>query len=165
MTHLTDEQFANLLTGEPDADAAAHLAACAQCRAELEATNSAAAGLRTYLSAATDRPRTISLAAPRQRRWFMLPGTAALAVALVIGGTTLALHHRHHPPHQLVHQKPIPARPEISDNALLAAINNDISDSTPDALAPASVIKPSSTQSQPRSSATQSTSNHQEAHQ
>lgn len=160
--HLNDEQFANLLTGEPDAGATAHVADCGQCRAELEAMNSAAAGLRTYLSAAAERPRNVSLAPARSRRWVMLPGTAALAVALVAGATTLVLHHRHHPPHQLVHHVPIPARPEISDEALLAAINNDLSDSTPDALAPAAVI--SSTQSSTQSSAPQSTSTSQEAH-
>jgi hypothetical protein len=126
--------------------------------------SSAAAGLRSYLSAASERPRAISLEPVRSRRWRMLPGTAALTVALVIGGTTLALHHRHHPPHELVHQNPPAAQQQqLSDDALLAAINNDLTDSTPDALAPAAVIKAQATQSATQSSAKQSTSTHQEA--
>ena len=142
--HLTEEQFADLLAAPRNPDAASahltaqvHLAECPSCAAELTSMQESLALFReasTALAEAQLRsmPRP---ALPARRRVFM-PQPALWAAAAAMLLVSLA------PLDKLRHDKPAPqpvavahvpaaAQTRESDEALLRAVDNEISESVP----------------------------------
>ncbi len=112
--HLSDEQFTELLMGGSTAQVQAHLAECAECRAEAERVGGAIGDfseqsrLWAERRAATRAPRTAEQTARTERgsvmAWLVRPQSwlarpqawagAALAIALAVGiGVTMERAH------------------------------------------------------------------------
>ena len=139
--HLSDADLAAVLEGEPSATAAAHLASCRSCTAEL-------AGLREALS--SFRRASIHLAAD-QPLFFSRPVAAtrvvtsharlawgmSLATAVVVAG---ALLHPHHPEVVPTANPAVQAQVETqsaeADKALMQNIDSDLSAPYPPSLDP-----------------------------
>jgi hypothetical protein len=139
-THLTTEQFGEMIergATEPDTvDAAAHLAASDQCRAELQSMREALAFFRQSTSAFTERELGRSHRVQTARfasihRGFS-PGLAWAAAGLLVMAGGLPLSLRHKPaPVPVARHTAAPATAELSDEALLEDINREVSASVP----------------------------------
>jgi anti-sigma factor RsiW len=104
-SHLDDEQFLAALSGPPDHALAAHLAACAACRSELDRLRADLGSLRQSLHAAAAQPedfwREQRLAVSGRLREaqsllpFRLATVAALAAMLVLAVSLSLLAPEH----------------------------------------------------------------------
>lgn len=99
MNHLSEEQFSSLLLEQGDAAMHAHLAACAECRAELERVRDALASFHAMgMEWAKRRSATLGpvrAAAAGSRRLPLVWATAMLVVAGVfVGGMHLEQQRR-----------------------------------------------------------------------
>jgi hypothetical protein len=150
MTHLTDEQLAAWLTGEPlaeDAELHSHLRSCESCRAEATALRdrisrysltlhqAAARSQRAHMSTAFAPQRALLL---HRLRW---AGAGVLALVLAVQ-TAWMLKPRPPAPSQPVAAIPANSQPAspMSDDELLEAVSNDLNREVPQALAPVSAI-------------------------
>lgn len=164
MNHMTDEQFAEWLAGETDAQTRAHLESCPQCRAEgFELRDGlsrySVAMRREAARAQTEMPGDF---APRrawaQQRRLRWAGAGVLAL-LLAAQTVWLLKPRPAPPVAHVSSQPAassepttqsallsatqsaaPSGDQLSDDELLEAVNNDLSREVPLALAPVGAI-------------------------
>ena len=137
--HWTDEQMTAWTLGERNVEMAEHLAACGDCRRELAQLQESLAAFRGNVQQAASadeyrwtriRHGVASGATERSHglRWAFT--TAVALVALSVG--LLQVHH----------QRPVPRvgdntpKVEMSDEQLLSEINDDLSRSAPEAMAP-----------------------------
>ena len=153
LTHLTDEQFSDLLCGANPPEVKAHLEACAQCSEEADRVSFALGSFeqQSRLWAerrAASQPMLVSHRQPafpwlhRPQAWT----AAALAIALAAGiGVAVrndVTGHKDHPrdaQQQLATTQPAPAVSPATlkaDNALLSAIDGELraDDSAPAAM-------------------------------
>lgn len=139
--HLSDEQFTRYLSGEEDARAQAHLQECEQCRGQAKRLLDIVGASRAHAESATDRHANfwalqrnqvrdaLSVRRPQRPTWAL----AAVMAALVFLSTFLFQTQRPRPDILAAHQQ---AAPEISDDALLSAVNATLEQEVPSALAP-----------------------------
>jgi anti-sigma factor RsiW len=143
-THLTPGQLDALLIGDRDDAATRHLEACPACAAELSDMR---ASISLLSSTVTNIAQVVrfrhnthssmlsSPVASRRRPIFHLTATLALAASVAIIAAVVPVGRLIHPP---TAQAPIaaPARTLESDEALLTEIDQQLSASVPEALAP-----------------------------
>jgi hypothetical protein len=140
--HLTPAQIDALLIGDTNPEAAQHLAACPTCTAEFAATRSSLAHLSEALTCMAQQERfrrntqatilnfrATPTGRPVRRMTFALAATIALAAAI------LPFTHMAAPP---ATKAPVaaPTSTVQSDEALLNEIDQQLSASVPQALAP-----------------------------
>ena len=142
MNHLTDEQIADWLAGEGSAETQRHLADCAACASETAALSG---GVRRYALAIQQEARPSAVRSlhkfnvRRELKWLRLRWASAVALGLLLAGTTayVAVPHEAPTPVETVRTpQPQPAVPAMSDDELLEAVNNDLNRDVPRALAP-----------------------------
>lgn len=138
-THLTDEQFSDLLLGEKPAAVREHLEACPQCSAEAERVSAAIGSFEQQSRLWAERRAATAPAIPRDDRQALLPwleqpqvwaAAVALAIAVAAGIGIGVRNDRLHTAQQQV-AKVQPAAvvsPETlkADNELLAAIDGEL---------------------------------------
>ena len=140
MTHLTDSQLYSCLAVEEDDATRAHLVTCEDCRQQFERIVKLSGDAKSASAAAADRPPAFwirqraavisQLTSPRPSRMRF-----AAVLALVVLFSVLLFQM----------DRPV-ARPHIannatmSDDALLAAVDNTLQQEVPDALEPAQVL-------------------------
>ena len=133
--HLTDEQFGDLLAGDPlEASASAHLLVCAHCRGEFAAVRDAMGAFHevSFGWAQQQAPRRVPVPSRWRLRlgvrpvWNLALMTTATAVALGIG-LQMPSHLRTAAPSP--ESSPgTPSRDELAeDNRLLSSINTELS--------------------------------------
>jgi hypothetical protein len=148
MNHLTDEQLAECLRGEPSQPTQLHLAACGQCRAEAARLGDHITRYTIAMRRQADAAQSASMAqtfAPRKAlarhrlRW-----AAATALALLLAAPTAWMMKPRHAPAASQPAASATLNPQptaaMSDDELLEAVNNDLSRDVPQALAPVSAI-------------------------
>ena len=138
-THLTEEQFGELLarsaSTEPSPEIAlaeAHLAACEQCAAQLASLDESLTLFRKATSAYADNQlRSMPKRPIPIRRPALQPAYWATAAALLLAAIL---------PMQMLHRHSVPSAPAVStvvdhpvesDEALLESVNTEISESVP----------------------------------
>ena len=139
--HWSDEQMIAWTLGERNVAMAEHLAACEACRRELAELQGALAAYRGDVqgAAAGDDSRWLRIRAgvaaranepSHGLRWALSGGLALLALS---SGLLVA------PPQR--HPSPVAHKVEMSDEQLLNEIQDDLSRSAPEALAPAETLQ------------------------
>jgi hypothetical protein len=148
-SHLTDEQFTNLLLGTCTTSVRAHLQECAQCSQEAERVSNAIAGFEQQSRLWAER-RAASLPALQADRrpgfaWIYRPQAwtvAALTIALGLGigvsvrRASVPQDHKlaEQPPMMQVHRAAVVSPSTLkADNDLLSAIDGELraDESTP----------------------------------
>jgi hypothetical protein len=140
MNHWSDEQMTAWTLGERNVAMAEHLAACDECRRELAKLQGALAGYRNDVqqAVAADDYRWVRIRAgvasraargSRHLRWALTSGLALLALSIGLLVT----------PHRI--QAPAVVPVQMSDEQLLNEIQDDLSRSAPEALAPAETLE------------------------
>ncbi len=150
-SHLTDEQFSDLLLGARSSAIQAHLEACSQCSEEADRMSAALGSFqqRSRLWAerrAAARPLLVSHRQP-VFSWLHIPAnpqvwTAALALAVALAAGIGVTMHNDHPravSPQVATVQPAPAVAPATlkaDNELLSAIDGELraDESTPAAM-------------------------------
>jgi hypothetical protein len=148
MNHLTDEQLLEWLDGAAGPALQAHLESCAACRAEAHELQDGISRYAIALRRQAAQAGSVRLKgfAPGRRlqhrlRWV---GTGVLAV-LLAAQTVWMMRQRPgaqsvpRPIAAAVPASPLPAT-SMSDDELLQAVNNDVNDEVPEALAPVGAI-------------------------
>lgn len=131
--HLTDEQFSQLLAGEPcNETAATHLESCTACRQELGSMQVAVGTLRD-LSLRWAEQRAVRITAPS--RWVLslqrLPGWST-ATALLLFGLAIGVHVQSGPRSSAseigqAQTATVPSDNELAeDNQLLRSIDQEL---------------------------------------
>ena len=133
-THLNDEQIAMAVI-ESNAGHDDHLRDCPQCSAKAESLKATLAGFGAHMREAGERPNAYwwrqRSAAPAP--FFSFTRWAAVAAAIIV---TVAISLPFiHKTTQIQHPAPV-AIHQISDEALLSEVQNDVQREYPDALAP-----------------------------
>ena len=98
--HLTDEQFADLLSGELTTQELPHLAACAPCRLELERVGLAITDFSRLSLEEADARAALRVQPPARSRilaWRLRPALQAAAAAACISVALLFGLHAHGP--------------------------------------------------------------------
>lgn len=136
-SHLSDNEFAELLAGNTSQTALAHLQACADCSVEARDLREAINNFREVLHRAADLPAGPALAKQeaRQPRWLHtwgLRSAGALAILLLVSGGMML--DRNVPP------APAKNSPQVSDAELLSQVQDELASEAPAALEPASYI-------------------------
>ena len=135
-THLTEEQLFESLLGATDAGGAEHIAACPECREQLERLGSATATLRDSVRAQAEKPegfwarqRSAAVAQSSQLSVRPLAWATAVAVAVLAG---------------MLVQEPHPAAPAAPppdpDHALMLAVQRAVNREVPQALEPVALL-------------------------
>jgi anti-sigma factor RsiW len=132
-THLSEEALDDVLIGLGTAEAHAHLAACAECRAQVAMVRGDIALFNAASMAWSDsrRPQPLPIEVrhhPRLRAAFI--GWAATAAALGLMAVGIWRHHPAAPPNNAntVQSMPVDSEAQIEqDNKLLQAVNAAIS--------------------------------------
>lgn len=140
MIHLTDEQLADWLAGEASGEAQAHLEACPACKVEAFAMRD---GISRYAVALRREAAKVALPAIAPARAIVVhrlrwAAVASLALILAVPSAWML---RPHPP--TIAPQPVataPQSPQMSDDELLDAVNNDLNRDVPQALAPVGEI-------------------------
>src|SRR4051812_7171096 len=139
-THLTEEQFGELLAPSPESSdrtlAEAHLASCEQCSAELASLRDSLSLFRTATGvyAENEFRRLPQWSAPRipARRPSFQPAYWAAAAALLLAAILpLQMFHRHAPDQAAAVAAAQPQHLTESDEALFESVNNEISEAVP----------------------------------
>ncbi len=143
-THLTDEQFTDLLLGTSPATVQEHLKTCSACAEEAERVSGAIGSFAQHSRVwAERRAATRPLNAPTHVpvfEWLHRPQAwtaAALAIALTVGvGISARNHHASTAQNQVATAQPAPAVSPATlkaDNDLLSAIDGELraDESTP----------------------------------
>ena len=133
--HLSDEQFAECLTGEiPSVATREHLAACAVCRAEMELFTGS---VKSFDNATMDWSRMqaaprLAAKTSRQRTSVAAPLGWALATAFVLVFGAPTVMNRFFPPHT-AHVAPTEeyATEIAQDNKLMASVDVALSEEDP----------------------------------
>jgi hypothetical protein len=146
--HLTDEQLYNLLESADSADATLrlHLAACAECRAELTTVRASLTNFRLAATslASSEMMQHRAVAPRRTPRFQRLVWSASLAMAAVVFTASVSLVHPAAPDQAQVVAPVENAAAPVSDDALLDNIQQDLSTSIPPSLEPLAVPAASS---------------------
>lgn len=137
--HLNEYQLAAALSGIADAGVRQHLAECDLCRTEQQRLAAAIADMRHISATAAQQPdwfwtRQRAQAAARiqpPRRWFAVPALAACALVVL----SLVLLGRGIAPQPTVTKAAVD-----SDDLVLRQIESNLSQSAPQALAPAALL-------------------------
>lgn len=136
MTHLNSAQMERALAGEPDAALVKHMEHCAQCREEIEAMRQIVGNFAQSAKTVAARQRQMAHVPVRQSlpRWAWAGAMAALVVATV---TPIALHRQAEVKTPAIAHvtSPQPA-PQMSDEALLEGIQQDLNETVAAPLAP-----------------------------
>lgn len=136
-THLSDEQFGQLLAGETaDPATKMHLESCAICRGELESVRSAVGDLgELSLRWAEQRAGRVQVPPRWSLRWHAVPGWSAAVAVLLFCGVAIGVHEqaasRSHIAMQISRSQPAPAPTEdelAQDNRLLRSIDDELSE-------------------------------------
>jgi hypothetical protein len=139
-THLTDEQFADLLLGANPSSVQAHLKACSQCAEEAERVSRAIGSFAQQTRLwAERRAASHPIFAPQRQpvfEWLHRPRAwtaAALAIAVAAGIGVSARNNRQRSAQtQVAISHTQPATPQLSpatikaDNELLSAIDGEL---------------------------------------
>jgi anti-sigma factor RsiW len=137
--HLRTQQFNDLILGIAEAEPAAHLAACPQCRAEMEtlrATLSEFRGAALRWSENAAQQTAVPKKQPSSRRWAK-PAWALVAVAIVLAAVLPLTQWRSHSSRSAAADA---AQAQIvRDNQLLAQIDSETAETTPAPLQPLQV--------------------------
>lgn len=148
--HLTHEQLSDLLIDDPvicdlevessfhstDADAARHLGQCPLCSAELAELRSGLCLLRSTSTALARHQHALLSTVPARRPTHPVRPLSITALAAVLFAAVLPFAHL---PHRATSQstpQSTPAHPELSDEALLEGINQDLAAPVPTAMQP-----------------------------
>lgn len=138
--HLGDSAFAAWALDAGEREALDHLSACGECRKEAVDLRRRLAAFREAIHAAGERTEVewrgqaaeegvARKSAPRRALLRWVPATGLAAIALVVALVTRAPK-----------RAPPPASNDAADNALLLAIQSDLSRQAPAALAPAETL-------------------------
>jgi anti-sigma factor RsiW len=136
--HLQERTFANWALDPTDAIASAHLDQCEACRREMVEFRRKLATFRESLFAVSES-QSLTWTAPAQsevRRHSFSNVILTWGPRVVLATLLLAFAIVTHRPRPAV----APVSSDASDQALLLSINDDLSRSVPEALAPAEVL-------------------------
>jgi hypothetical protein len=141
-SHLSDNEFAELLGGNASQTVLAHLQLCPDCSVEAKSFRDALTGLRGALASATEAPRLIRgethTHAPAVGRWGMRFAGAFTVVAMVAAGILL---DRNSVLDQSSKAATVnSAKSTISDSDLLNEIQSELTSDVPAALQPAAYL-------------------------
>ncbi|HEY4382427.1 MAG TPA: hypothetical protein VGN01_18905 [Acidobacteriaceae bacterium] len=142
LTHLTDEQFTDLLLGTSPASVQAHLKACPQCAEEAARVSGAIGSFQQQTRLWAERRAASQPALTSQRQpifeWLHRPAawtTAGLAIALTVG-ISVSVHKSHQQPMHGQQQAAVSQHPVVkqqisaatikADNELLSAIDGEL---------------------------------------
>lgn len=139
--HLTAEEVSRWLVEGPEDSASRHAQECAACKAELAEARAPLAAFRAVVVdwSEAQAARPIRLRAPEigneKGLWFWLPAAAfGLAVLLMFGYSRVSgLWHGPSSAGSAIAAVP---KASDSDEALLAQVDTEVSESVPDAMAP-----------------------------
>lgn len=132
MNHLTDSQFAEILSGTPDAQSSAHLAECAACATEIKNVRATIGALRAEMMS-TPVPVLRPVATIGRHRGALWTFAFAPAAAVIVVAVALLTFTPAPQP------QPVAVAPD-PDEALLLEIQNDLYSDVPQALVPAAAI-------------------------
>ena len=132
--HLTDEQFATLMAGDPsDANANLHAESCEACRHELRSLANATNDLG-HLSMRWAEQRAARVHTPSlwALNWKTLPGWGATMAAVLIFGVALGTHMQSSNQTAALEAPqtmPVPTADELAqDNRLMRSIDDEINE-------------------------------------
>ena len=134
-THLSDEQFSNLLIGDlVESEARAHLLHCAHCRQEAgiftDSVNLFSTTSLAWLETKATKRSLLQLFRSRERRsMFVSLAWATAAILFVIIGVP-TWNHRHHLPSEddVAQVNPVDSAAQVAeDNRLLLSVNTVLS--------------------------------------
>ena len=132
--HLTSEQMAEVLAGRTDRVVAHHLKSCTWCAEEIATLSAMLGEMRSSATEVAARQRSVAIL-PVRRAVSGLAWAGAVAALLVAGLMPLALHHRGGAPVAPAKAMVEPGA-QVSDEALLNSIQNDLSSSVPESMTP-----------------------------
>lgn len=133
--HLTDEQFANILTGDhSDLRARHHVESCDKCQRELTSLGSAIGDLN-YASLRWAEQRAARIEVPSRwvLNWNAMPGWGATMAAVLILGVAMGSHLQMSQQSAVVslpsHTIPAPSDDVLAqDNSLMVSIDNELTE-------------------------------------
>jgi hypothetical protein len=132
--HLTDEQFADLLSGEWKTDLRIHEESCADCRSELDQVQSAIRGFNEVglRWAEIQAPRRVPVPSKWSLRLHTIPRWSMAAAAMLIIGTAVGVHEIRQPvvqaPTTVAVTASEPSKAVIADdNQLMQSIDQELS--------------------------------------
>jgi len=140
--HLSDEQFTRYLSGEEDAGVRSHFDQCAQCQAEVTRVVGIVSASRAHAERSGDRHANfwarqrnevrdaLAIRRPRRPTWAIAFTMAALVILSAF------LFHTPEPRPQLDQAQVQSPAINISDEALLSAVNSTLEQGVPLALVP-----------------------------
>jgi len=145
MKHLTSEQMESTLGGRPSEETTRHLGDCARCAGELAALREVFGNLRETTAASAEHHRRF-VSTPVTRRTPRMAWVLATAMVFVAAVAPVVVHHPQRP---TVAQNNVVnhANATISDEALLAGVQDDLSTSVPASMLPLAGTSPSTTDS------------------
>ena len=149
-THLNDEQMYALLDDATNAEAQAHLLACADCREEFSTLQASLVNFRgaaTNMAAAQTPELSQQIYAVRPAKPSLAPRfwTASLATAALLIAVSVSVFHVGPNGSGTVANETAQVTPAaLSDDALLEGIQSDLSTSVPPSLEPLQVTAGSS---------------------
>ena len=133
-SHLSDYELAELAAGNASQTVLAHLQACTECGFEAREVREAIAGFRGALTLLAGEPLTAGERSSRASRsmhaWGVRIVGALAILAMVCGGVLLDRNTAR----KLIHPAP------VSDSELLNQVQDELSDDSPAALAPAGYL-------------------------
>ena len=141
MKHLSEGQFYEVMDAQVSGAAAAHVAGCAECRAEVDAVRRSVESLRGAATGMARREfRPLLAVKPTGYFGAMRMGWAlALTAAGVVCAASVTMVHRPAANDAAQVQAVSKPAPVEADDALLDGINQDLSTSVPPSLAPLDV--------------------------
>jgi anti-sigma factor RsiW len=141
-SHLSDNEFAELLGGNASQTVLAHLQICEECSVEAKELRETVAGLREGLGAVAAQSRIQHVPAEAGARRFQplharsLRMAGALAVLLMVAGGILLDRHS---PESNVETKSVQVQ-QLSESDLLNQVQAELTNDVPAALQPANYI-------------------------
>jgi anti-sigma factor RsiW len=133
--HLSAEQISQWIIGDRPLELQAHVAECAECRAELGQLESALSQFRTAMRepASYEPPPAWRQPEPRPAPWFSWPRLALTATALlVLGAVPVTWRVRTH--EQALRAQA--AQSALADSRLLESVDAEISQAVPQPMEP-----------------------------
>jgi hypothetical protein len=145
--HLTDEQLLEWLDGAASTEVHGHLKSCELCRSEADALQDGISRYAIAMRREAHEAQSVALAkgfAPARRVQTRLRWAGAGVLAVMLAAQTawmMRLRPAQDTARPLAVASPVPqAAAAMSDEELLQAVNNDLSDEVPQALAPVGAI-------------------------
>ncbi len=134
-SHLSSEEFDGVLSGQSSAEAAQHLQSCERCAQELGSLRGVFGDFQRAATASAEHHRYL-VPAPSARRVPRMGWAFAMAALCVGIAAPVALrHHSDAPAVNVAQGGAVAVAPvEISDDALLNGVQDDLSVSVPEPL-------------------------------